>query len=81
MKVLWLINAPIPALCERAGLPVKVKEWWIEGLYNSLMALVREKKQDFELAMAFPQFSRSETIEGELDRNSFYDFYKEDEKP
>ena len=47
MKVLWLINAPIPALCERAGLPVQVKEGWIEGLYNSLMALVREEKQDF----------------------------------
>ena len=62
MKVLWLINAPIPALCERAGLPVQVKEGWIEGLYNSLMALVREKKQDFEIAMAFPQFSRSETV-------------------
>ncbi len=81
MKVLWLINAPIPALCERAGLPVQVKEGWIEGLYNSLMALVREKKQDFELAMAFPQFSRSETIEGELDGNSFYGFYKEEDKP
>ena len=47
MKVLWLINAPIPALCERAGLPVQVKEGWIEGLYNSLMALVREKKTGF----------------------------------
>lgn len=81
MKVLWLINAPIPALCERAGLPVQVKEGWIEGLYNSLMALVREKKQDFELAMAFPQFSRSGTIEGELDGNSFYGFYKEEDKP
>lgn len=81
MKVLWLINAPIPALCERAGLPVQVKEGWIEGLYNSLMALVREKKQNFELAMAFPQFSRSETIEGELDGNSFYGFYKEEDKP
>ena len=81
MKVLWLINAPIPALCERAGLPVQVKEGWIEGLYNSLMALVREEKKDFELAMAFPQFSRSETIEGELDGNSFYGFYKEEDKP
>lgn len=81
MKVLWLINAPIPALCERAGLPVQVKEGWIEGLYNSLMALVREEKQDFQLAMAFPQFSRSETIEGELDGNSFYGFYKEEDKP
>ena len=81
MKVLWLINAPIPALCERAGLPVQVKEGWIEGLYNSLMALVREEKKDFQLAMAFPQFSRSETIEGELDGNSFYGFYKEEDKP
>lgn len=81
MKVLWLINAPIPALCERAGLPVQIKEGWIEGLYNSLMALVREEKQDFQLAMAFPQFSRSETIEGELDGNSFYGFYKEEDKP
>ena len=81
MKVLWLINAPIPALCERAGLPVQVKEGWIEGLYNSLMALVREEKKDFELAMAFPQFSSSETIEGELDGNSFYGFYKEEDKP
>ena len=81
MKVLWLINAPIPALCERAGLPVQVKEGWIEGLYNSLMALVREEKKDFQLAMAFPQFSSSETIEGELDGNSFYGFYKEEDKP
>lgn len=81
MKVLWLINAPIPALCERAGLPAQIKEGWIEGLYNSLMALVREEKQDFQLAMAFPQFSRSETIEGELDGNSFYGFYKEEDKP
>lgn len=31
--------------------------------------------------MAFPQFSRSETIEGELDGNSFYGFYKEEDKP
>lgn len=55
MKVLWLINAPIPALCERAGLPVQVKEGWIEGLYNSLMALVREKNR----ILSLPWHSRS----------------------
>lgn len=81
MKVLWLINAPIPALCERAGLPVQVKEGWIDGLYNSLMALVKEKDADFKLAIAFPQFAKRETIEGELDGNEFYGFYKEEDKP
>lgn len=81
MKVLWLINAPIPALCERAGLPVQVKEGRIDGLYNSLMALVKENELDFELAIAFPQFVKKETIEGELDGNAFYGFYKEEDKP
>ena len=64
MKVLWLINAPIPALCERAGLPVQVKEGWIDGLYNSIMELVKEKGLDLKLSIAFPQFARKETIEG-----------------
>lgn len=81
MKVLWLINAPIPALCERAGLPVQVKEGWIDGLYNSIMELVKEKGLDLKLSIAFPQFARKETIEGELDGNSFYGFYKEEDKP
>lgn len=81
MKVLWLINAPIPALCEKAGLPLQVKEGWIDGLYNSLMELVKEKGADLKLAIAFPQFSSRETIEGELDGNSFYGFYKEEDKP
>ena len=81
MKVLWLINAPIPALCERAGLPVQVKEGWIDGLYNSIMELVKEKSLDLKLSIAFPQFARKETIEGELDGNSFYGFYKEEDKP
>lgn len=81
MKVLWLINAPIPALCEKAELPIQVKEGWIDGLYNSLMKLVKENGADVELAIAFPQFAKKETIEGELDGNSFYGFYKEEDKP
>lgn len=81
MKVLWLINAPIPALCEKAGLPVQVKEGWIDGLYNSLMDIVGEDRKKLELSIAFPQFERQETIEGELDGNSFFGFYKEEDKP
>ncbi len=78
MKVLWLINAPTPQLCEAAGLPVQVKEGWIAGLYNSIMEL---GNKELDLYIAFPQRRASKTITGELDGNRFFGFYKEEDKP
>ena len=81
MKVLWLINSPIPAICEKAGLPMQVKEGWITGLYNSMMQQIKENNVNLELAIVFPQMHSRDTIEGELDGNRFFGFYKEEDKP
>ena len=81
MKVLWLINAPIPRICTDAGLPVQVKEGWIDGLYNSITGLMRKENIDIILTIAFPQYSVKDTIVGELDGTPYFGFYKEEDKP
>lgn len=80
MKVLWLINAPTPGLCEAAGLPVQVKEGWITGLYNSIMES-SDRAEDFKLYIAFPQRKSPQLLTGELNGNQFFGFYKEEDKP
>lgn len=81
MKVLWLINAPFPAICEAAGLGIQVKEGWIDGLFKNMTAIIKEEKLDVALSIVFPQFAKKETIEGKLSDACFYGYFKEEDKP
>lgn len=81
MKVLWLINAPFAQLCQAAGLPLQVKEGWIQGFYNSIKDRLNEDGRSIRMSIAFPQFVSEQTMEGEIEGCSYFGFYKEEDKP
>ena len=66
MKIIWLVNQPLPAISRCEGLPVKVTEGWLVGLSE---VLVKE-------SVCFPQSFKQEGVKGETDGYAYYGFYK-----
>ncbi len=71
MRVLWLINAALPAIAKELHQNAPVNEGWLTGLADSLI-----KNKEIELIVCFPQKFENKLLEGNVDGIEYVGYYQ-----
>lgn len=69
MRVMWLINYPIPKVAEHLHINKSVNEGWLTGLADTISL-----EKNVELSLCFPQSSQAQVVTGSVDGVSFYGY-------
>lgn len=74
MRVLWICNIMLPRVAKKLGQEVNVKEGWITGLMDSVLAHNASKTENtVQLGLAFPIAKGQEFLQDALIINQDYD--------
>lgn len=71
LKVLWVVNVPIPKISEALGIPVKDNAGWLTGFANEI-----EQYDDIELNIAFPLLGEEKKLSGNVGKIRYISFYQ-----
>lgn len=70
MKIMWLVNQPLPSISARENMQIRVTEGWLVGLSAVLV------KKEVKLIICFPQNQKKELMTGMVDGYCYYGFFK-----
>lgn len=72
MKVIWLINGPIPLIANNANIKMGGDIGWISSIAEMV-----SKIENIDLYILFPQLQYKKTIQGHVSRINYYGFYQD----